>query len=311
MKTWYPNELSKLANVSVRTLHHYDSIGLLVPSLRLDNGFRVYSETDLLNLQRIIALKYLGFNLKQIKTLLQGEVSVREQFVIQADFLKEKAQAILHVQQTLSKVIDDCQPGKSIPWETIIQLIEVYRMTEVIDNKCVAEILNQQELKQYTELKTKLKKLGFKKRAQYKEMRSALIRELEVNLKQDPESDLGADLGERFMSFLYGIYGKEYTHLRTKIWEQGFKERNMGEQLGLSKAMVDWLGLAARTYWRRRVKGLVAQIGVMPQEQLKHEWYQLLDEMYGNEQARKEDLIDRILAEDISEQAREWLKKLF
>jgi len=51
MKQWYANELSKLIQVSVRTLHHYDKIGLLKPELRLSNGYRVYSEKDLLKLQ--------------------------------------------------------------------------------------------------------------------------------------------------------------------------------------------------------------------------------------------------------------------
>ena len=48
MTQWYVKELSKLTKVSVRTLHHYDKIGLLTPSIRLENNYRVYSETDLL-----------------------------------------------------------------------------------------------------------------------------------------------------------------------------------------------------------------------------------------------------------------------
>lgn len=55
MKQWYAKQLSKLTQVSVRTLHHYDKIGLLKPSLRLENGYRLYSEKDLLLLQQIIA----------------------------------------------------------------------------------------------------------------------------------------------------------------------------------------------------------------------------------------------------------------
>jgi DNA-binding transcriptional MerR regulator len=43
MKQWYVKELSQLTQVSVRTLHHYDKIGLLKPELRLSNGYRLYS----------------------------------------------------------------------------------------------------------------------------------------------------------------------------------------------------------------------------------------------------------------------------
>lgn len=48
MNQWYVKELSEMTNVSVRTLHHYDRIGLLNPSLRLTNGYRVYSSGDLM-----------------------------------------------------------------------------------------------------------------------------------------------------------------------------------------------------------------------------------------------------------------------
>lgn len=49
MKQWYVKEISKLTHVSVQTLHHYDRIGLLTPSIRLANNYRVYSEKDFAN----------------------------------------------------------------------------------------------------------------------------------------------------------------------------------------------------------------------------------------------------------------------
>ena len=67
MTHWYVKTLSKLTGVSVQTLHHYDRIDLLKPSLRLSNGYRVYSEKDLLQLQQIIALKFFGFELLKIR----------------------------------------------------------------------------------------------------------------------------------------------------------------------------------------------------------------------------------------------------
>ena len=94
MTQWYANELSKLAKVSVRTLHHYHKIGLLKPSLRLPNGYRVYTDKDLLKLQQIISLKFLGFGLAQIKVLLRGDVDLKAQFALQSDLLKKKATAL-------------------------------------------------------------------------------------------------------------------------------------------------------------------------------------------------------------------------
>src|SRR5690349_10850336 len=104
MTQWYVKELSKLTQVSVQTLHHYDHIGLLVPSIRLANGYRLYSEKDLLKLQQIIALKYFGFGLSQIKTLLSSEVDMIDHLSVQSQFLEEKAKTLLEASQTLKNI---------------------------------------------------------------------------------------------------------------------------------------------------------------------------------------------------------------
>jgi DNA-binding transcriptional MerR regulator len=62
--------VARLAGVTVRTLHHYDEIGLLSPSGRSDAGYRRYGEADLERLQRILFYRELGFGLDQIKTLM-------------------------------------------------------------------------------------------------------------------------------------------------------------------------------------------------------------------------------------------------
>jgi DNA-binding transcriptional MerR regulator len=51
---WYVKEFAKLTKLSVRTLHHYDDIGLLKPSLRTPAGYRLYSENDLIKLVKVL-----------------------------------------------------------------------------------------------------------------------------------------------------------------------------------------------------------------------------------------------------------------
>src|SRR5437588_5739759 len=65
-------EFAELAGVTVRALHHYDRLGLLKPR-RTDSGYRLYGISDLERLEQIVALKFLGLTLKQIRTLLQRE----------------------------------------------------------------------------------------------------------------------------------------------------------------------------------------------------------------------------------------------
>jgi DNA-binding transcriptional MerR regulator len=59
-------EVARLAHVSVRTLHHYDSLGLLTPSRRSEAGYRLYTEDDLGRLQQILLYRELGFGLGEI-----------------------------------------------------------------------------------------------------------------------------------------------------------------------------------------------------------------------------------------------------
>jgi MerR family transcriptional regulator, thiopeptide resistance regulator len=62
--------VARLAGVTVRTLHHYDEIGLLTPSGRTPAGYRHYGEADLERLQRILFYRELGFGLDEIKTVM-------------------------------------------------------------------------------------------------------------------------------------------------------------------------------------------------------------------------------------------------
>jgi DNA-binding transcriptional MerR regulator len=67
----YPvGEVARLASVSVRTLHHYDAIGLLHPSGRTAAGYRTYSDDDLRRLQQILYYRALDFGLDDIATML-------------------------------------------------------------------------------------------------------------------------------------------------------------------------------------------------------------------------------------------------
>lgn len=70
MKHYAVKKLAKMAGVSVRTLHYYDQIGLLKPSVRTSAGYRMYGEAELLRLQQVLFYRELDFELKDIAELL-------------------------------------------------------------------------------------------------------------------------------------------------------------------------------------------------------------------------------------------------
>ena len=71
MKTYSVKELSKLAGISVRTLHHYDHIGLLKPAKRSGKGYRIYQQEQLLLLQQILFYKEMAIPLKEIMQIIK------------------------------------------------------------------------------------------------------------------------------------------------------------------------------------------------------------------------------------------------
>lgn len=87
--TWRIGELAAVARVSVRTLRHYDAIGLLRPAARTESGYRVYEEADLTRLYRILGLRSLGLPLPEIGALLDAGVPL-------TDVLRRQLDAVEH-----------------------------------------------------------------------------------------------------------------------------------------------------------------------------------------------------------------------
>jgi DNA-binding transcriptional MerR regulator len=65
-------EVADLVGISVRTLHYYDEIGLLVPKETTESGYRLYSDDDLEVLQQILFFRELDFPLKKVKEILSS-----------------------------------------------------------------------------------------------------------------------------------------------------------------------------------------------------------------------------------------------
>lgn len=66
------HEVSRLTGVSIRTLHYYDEIGLLVPPVTTEAGYRMYDDTSLITLEDILLFRELEFSLKDIKEIIDN-----------------------------------------------------------------------------------------------------------------------------------------------------------------------------------------------------------------------------------------------
>jgi len=94
-RTYRVADVARLSGVSIRALHHYDAIGLLIPTGRTDAGYRLYTDADLLRLQQILIQRELGFPLEEIKRSLDDpRFDHRRSLVGQRQRLEAKARAL-------------------------------------------------------------------------------------------------------------------------------------------------------------------------------------------------------------------------
>lgn len=311
MTKWYVKDLSKLTKISVQTLHHYERIGLLKPSLRLSNGYRLYSENDLLRLQQIIALKFFGFKLSKIKELLSNNAGAAEHFAAQVKLLEGKISKLIEASNTLKAIIYEVDHDKSIPWKTIIKLIEVYRMTQQLENSWVKEIFTPEELKQYATFEIELKSNTIPEQKELFEKNwTNLLAEISSNLDNDPTSAVGISIGKKSILWVNEVYGKKFANLRTIKFRKGFSEGKGLEEAGLTPEIVHWWDKAMDAYCRDRVYGILNKVGSdVSDEEIFKLWNEVLDDMYGDEITYKKEIYNSALTDkNISAKAKKWLK---
>jgi DNA-binding transcriptional MerR regulator len=109
-RTYQVKDVARLTGVSIRTLHHYDAIGLLVPRGRTAGGYRLYTDADLLRLQQILIGRELGLPLEEIRRSLDDPrfdrkaalLDQRQRLCVRA----RQAEAMIRAIDTALAVID-------------------------------------------------------------------------------------------------------------------------------------------------------------------------------------------------------------
>lgn len=123
------SEFAERAEVTVKTLLHYDKIGLLKPTKKTDAGYRVYSDEDFLRLQHINTLKFIGLSLNEINQLLYETGENLESMInIQKKALEEKKKHIESVITVLNKAENQIKEDGFLEVEKLIDIIKLTNM---------------------------------------------------------------------------------------------------------------------------------------------------------------------------------------
>ncbi|GAB4051423.1 MerR family transcriptional regulator [Spirosoma litoris] len=216
MRQYSVKRLAKLAGVSVRTLHHYDQLGLLKPSIRTEARYRLYGENELIRLQQILFYKELDFSLSEILDILEDP---NFNMIKALESHKLALQARQYRLSTLLATID--KTISTLKGERVMLTTEElyegfpkgpqYRQ-EAVTNYGAEEVeASEQNLRQQ-------EKAGFE---QLKADQKAIAKTLMSLVKQDPASKVVQQQIARHYDNIRGFWGEELC--RSKNMKEAYK----------------------------------------------------------------------------------------
>jgi DNA-binding transcriptional MerR regulator len=249
-RTYLPHEFAKRAGVTIRALHHYDRLGLLKPSGRTNAGYRVYSDRDFARLEQIVALKFIGFPLHQIRDILRRkDTDLRDALQQQHRILAEKRDHLDRAMKAIKNAEQVVAAGGNPDWEPFRKIIEVIQM----------QTRKDWMKKYYTEEQLANLRQRWSPEVQAESERgwSALAKDAEAAIArgEDPAGETGLQLAERrrqlLLLFTGGDPGIEQSlkslYADAKNWPSSFKRP-------FSEAVSTFLSQAAQALEKRNAQ---------------------------------------------------------
>ncbi|HEX8001109.1 MAG TPA: MerR family transcriptional regulator [Mycobacteriales bacterium] len=123
-------DLAARTGLTVRTLHHYDSLGLVVPSARTPAGHREYDDADVRRLYRVVALRRLGLALGDIAAVLSDEADPRALLRRQLAETDRRIEAERDVRDRLEALLAQLDRGAEPTTDDLLRAVEAMTMVE-------------------------------------------------------------------------------------------------------------------------------------------------------------------------------------
>lgn len=205
-------KLSKKTGVTVRTLDYYDEISLLKPSSKTEGGHRLYNEDDVMQLERILALKYMGFSLEQIRDILIHSTSTWLQSINeQLELVKREQTRLKTLERALIGISHSIEFEGEVNWSIIFATIQLFQQgTEDIFQE-YQDYLSEEEMEKIAKVDANMTK------EEIAEWLKA-ISDIKNNLDIDPGSEKAKVLVERWAHQAESIFGED-EELLGNMWE--------------------------------------------------------------------------------------------
>jgi len=122
--------VAELTGVSVRTLHHYDHIGLVVPSIRTPAGYRGYTDADIERLHLVLVYRSIGLSLDDIRALLDSDADEYALLQRQHALLLEQADRLQHTIEAVEELMSAHRRGIQLTAEEQIEIFGTTAFSE-------------------------------------------------------------------------------------------------------------------------------------------------------------------------------------
>lgn len=189
-------EVASLTGVSVRTLHHYDRIGLLRPTGRSGGDYRLYADEDLLRLHQILTLRFLNFPLKQIGDLLnRPEFDLVASLRIQQRALADRIGELERAQLALGALLERRVETGEWDWDLVARASEAVASTPMEGAYSMEKYYTPEEMRTFADLRAKGSEEAM---AAIEAGWTALLAEVRANPDLDPASPKARALADRW-----------------------------------------------------------------------------------------------------------------
>ncbi len=233
--TWKVGELARRTGLTVRTLHHYDQIGLLSPSHRSNAGHRLYGERDVKRLQKIVSLRQLGLTLDQISEWLsRPRLSALHVLDLHIRTLREQIGEQQALCSRLEVIAGSLRAREQVSMEEFLNTIEAIQMYE--------KYYTPDELEQ---IKKRGEQVGATRIREVEQEWPLLISQVRAEMEKgtDPTDPRVRKLAEKWMSLVNEFTGGD-PKIAAKVKQMYQQEAGLRQQSGIDPAMFDYISKA-------------------------------------------------------------------
>jgi DNA-binding transcriptional MerR regulator len=236
MRALKVGELAERTGLTVRTLHHYDEIGLLKPARRTAAGHRLYGEDQVVRLQQIVALRGLGFSLEEAaRTLERPDSSPARVLRLRLERLQEQIDEQQKLRQRLQAVVRRLESYEEVSVEEALETIEAMTM---FDKYFTPEQMEKLEERRKVVTEERIREVE----AEW----PVLIAEVKAEMEKgtDPASERVQELARRWKGLVEEFTGGD-IQIAASVGRMYQNEESVRQRTGLNAEIMEYMGRAS------------------------------------------------------------------